>query len=353
MVRARRSSHVLLRALTTGLLAAALLIPSIASVGPGRSGLLSAAGADASAVLVRPEEGEVHRLYLAVLGRRPEADGFGYWVARRIEGVPLATVAESFLASTEFDVRFGATTDGDFLDLVYRNVLGRPGDAEGLAYWGQALGAGLTRSELVILFSESVEHRVATGTQPPALPAYSPVIRSVTDVDIGSSWRPGCPIGLADLRAVELDHVDPAGIHRRGTLIVHHDVVDDVVAIFADLYSARFPISTITPIARFDGDDDASMAAGNTSAFNCRPITGGTRWSVHAYGRAIDINPIENPYVASDIVLPPAGTSHLDRGGYHPAMIRPGDVVTRAFDRAGWRWGGRFRTIADYQHFER
>lgn len=306
-----------------------------------------------SPTLVRPEEGEVWRLYLAVLGRRPDQGGFDYWVTRRVEGLPLAALAENFLASREFSIRFGATSDAEFLDLVYRNVLGRPGDDVGVAYWRGVLADGYARPDLVILFAESDEHRALTGTTLPELPPYDPVVRTVDDGDIGSSWRPGCPVDPVDLRAVELDHVDPGGVHRRGTLIVNEDAVDDVISVFGELYAARFPLASMVPVARFDGDDDASMAAGNTSGFNCRAVTGGSGWSRHAYGRAIDINPIENPYVNGDLVLPPAGVDYVDRSRFDPAMVRSGDVVTRAFGEAGWRWGGRFTSLADYQHFER
>jgi len=109
----------------------------------------------------------------------------------------------------------------------------------------------------------------------------------------------------------------------------------------------------MVPIEDFSGDDGASMAANNTSAFNCRPVTGGRSWSRHSYGTAIDINPQQNPYVTDLVVLPPSGRDHTNRTAYDPAMIRPGDVVTRAFAEAGWRWGGAFRTLRDYQHFER
>lgn len=314
----------------------------------------AAAGEDGpTPAMVRPEEGEVWRLYLAVLGRRPEPGGFGYWVGERVEGVPLRVVADSFLASREFDARFGSTTDHQFIELVYRHVLGRSGDPDGVAYWRSVVAGGHPRAEIVLLFAESEEHRAATDTALEPLPPFQPDVRAPTDSELGETWRPGCPIDRSELRTVELDHVDLAGEHRRGTLVVHHDVGADVVDVFAELYAARFPIVMMVPVAHFDGDDDASMAAGNTSAFNCRTITGGTAWSHHAFGRAVDINPIQNPYVNARVVLPPAGVDHVDRSQYHPAMIRPGDVVTDAFAEAGWRWGGEFTRIADFQHFER
>jgi hypothetical protein len=104
------------------------------------------------------------------------------------------------------------------------------------------------------------------------------------------------------------------------------------------------------PIDAYGGDDDASMADDNTSAFNCREVTGGAGWSQHAYGLAIDINPLENPYVRGDEVLPPAGQEYLDRDDVRPGMIIEGDDVVRAFTFRGFEWGGNFRTLKDYQH---
>ena len=335
------------------LIVAALIAASVVDLAAVHGPVAAAADDNPSPMLVRPEEGEVWRLYLAVLGRSPEPDGFGYWVAERVEGVPLRVVAGSFLSSREFDTRYGATTDRDFVELVYRNVLGRSGEPDGVDYWRSVLAGGYPRTEVVLLFAESEEHRAATGTALEPLPPYQPDVRDPTDDELGDTWRPGCPVDRDELRTVELDHVDLGGAHRRGRLVVHHDVAADVVDVFAQVYAARFPIAMMVPVAQFGGDDDASMAAGNTSAFNCRTVTGGVTWSRHAFGRAIDINPIHNPYVSGGIVLPPAGVDHLDRSRYHPAMIRSGDVVTDAFSAVGWRWGGEFTRVADFQHFER
>jgi len=306
---------------------------------------------------VRPEEGQILRLYRSALGRSPDPDGYRYWVTRRIEGLPLTTVANSFLAGREYERRFGGGGDAVFVERVYRNVLGRPGDPDGAIYWRDQLANGLSRPELVLLFSESRELQRRTGTELAELPPYRPEVRAVSASEVAASWRPGCPVGLESLRHLELDHVDVSGRHQRGVLIVHREVADDVVEIFAELYGARFPITSMRPIDDFvasDGraNDDLSMAADNTSAFNCRAITGGTRWSRHAFGTAIDINPLTNPYVAGSTVLPPGGQPWVDRSNHHPGLIRPGDVVTRAFARAGWRWGGDFVTLKDYQHFQ-
>lgn len=301
----------------------------------------------------RPEEGEVTRLYRAALGRAPDPDGFRYWVTRRIEGVTLAVVADSFVVSREFRLRFDTADDGVFVDRVYRNVLGREGDGPGVAYWRRELNLGLSREHLIVLFAQSPELRLLTGTDEPEPPPYQAAVRAVTVDELGASWRPGCPVPPDELRAVELNHVGYDGGIHRGTIIVHRDVTAEVTDVFAQLYRARFPLASLRPVAELGGDDGASMAADNSSGFNCRTVTGGRFWSRHAFGLAIDLNPVENPYVAGGAVLPPAGSAYLERSRYHPGMIRPGDVVVAAFARVGWRWGGGFRAMPDYQHLER
>ncbi|PZF83376.1 peptidase M15 [Jiangella anatolica] len=164
-----------------------------------------------------------------------------------------------------------------------------------------------------------------------------------------------CPVPLTDLRLLTLTHVGFDGRARTGELIVHAEVASDVVEVFAALYAARFPIERMLLVDEFGGDDNASMAANNTSAYNCRRVAGQPTWSNHAYGRAIDINPVQNPYVLDGAVLPPAAAPFLDvdRTGATPAppgVIADGDIVRQEFERIGWEWGGLF-SDPDYQHF--
>ena len=113
-------------------------------------------------------------------------------------------------------------------------------------------------------------------------------------------------------------------------------------AIFGELYRRQFPIEQIHPVEQFSGNDDASMAANNTSAFNCRDVTGSPgRFSNHSWGRAVDINPLPNPSVKGEIVLPPAGRSHLDRTRNETGVILADGFVVRLFESKGWTWGGR------------
>lgn len=173
----------------------------------------------------------------------------------------------------------------------------------------------------------------------------------VTAARLGSSHRPGCPTAVADLRLVSVTHWDLSGGTARGELVVHRDVVDDVVAVFGVLHAARFPLERMETVDRFGGDDARSMAANNTSGYNCRATTGGSGWSEHAYGRALDLNPVQNPYVRGASVEPAAGRAYLDRTQRHPGMVVAGDAVVQAFAAVGWEWGGDFRTLKDYQHF--
>ncbi len=188
---------------------------------------------------------------------------------------------------------------------------------------------------------------------PATTTAPEPVISPVTAADLGSSWREGCPVGPDQLRRVELTHWGFDDRPHAGALVVDAEVAEGVVTLFRRLYDARFPIRRMEPVDVYGGDDDASMAADNTSAFNCRYAVapGPPQWSNHAYGRAIDVNPVENPYVLGGAVLPPAGADYLDRATSRPGMAVPGGEVTAAFAAAGWSWGGVWSS-PDYQHFE-
>jgi poly-gamma-glutamate synthesis protein (capsule biosynthesis protein) len=170
------------------------------------------------------------------------------------------------------------------------------------------------------------------------------------------SHHAGCPVALKDLRYLRLTYVNFDGESRVGELVVHKDFARAVTGVFERLYEARWPIERMRLVDDYGGDDDRSMAANNTSAYNCRPVAGTHRWSAHAYGSAIDINPVQNPYVTAGSTAPPAGSrfAGLDRSvgaRVPPGAIRAGDIVVRAFARIGWAWGGDWSTSKDYQHF--
>jgi hypothetical protein len=213
-----------------------------------------------------------------------------------------------------------------------------------------------------LLAAASLTAAVLVPASPPALAAADPEFTAtVTTVPedyraqmIGVSWHPGCPVPIDDLRIIEMNHWGFDGaVHDGGQLMVHEDVADDVVAAFGEVFDARFPIRRMELIEQYGGSDDASMEADNTSAFNCRPITGSPgRFSIHSYGKAIDINTVENPYVKGDTVLPAAGADYLDRDDVRPGMIVKNDEVVKAFKNRGFDWGGSWHSLKDYQHFE-
>lgn len=195
----------------------------------------------------------------------------------------------------------------------------------------------------------------APPTAPPSAPSPAPAtVLPVTAAELGASWRPGCPVGPARLRRVDVDHIGFDGQTHRGALIVRDDLVPEVVTIFEQLYRLRFPIEKIRTVDHYPGaDDELSMADNNTSAFNCRGIPGSDQWSPHAYGRAIDLNPLVNPCIYSGGAFEPKNAAaYLDRSRTDPGLLHDGDPAVRVFTDRGWRWGGAWTTPLDYQHFE-
>jgi D-alanyl-D-alanine carboxypeptidase-like protein len=193
---------------------------------------------------------------------------------------------------------------------------------------------------------------VASAKIGPFRASISKLSPELRDRMTGSSWRPGCPVGLDDLRLVRLTYRNFEGNRRWGKLVVHRWFADEIRRVFRKFYEERFPIRRIRLVDHYGADDMRSMKADNTSAFNCRYRDGVCcRWSMHAYGKAIDINPVENPYVGSWGVSPPNGARYVDRTPKRRGMIRHGDVVWKGFRRIGWEWGGDWGWPVDYQHF--
>ncbi|MEM8974462.1 MAG: M15 family metallopeptidase [Pseudomonadota bacterium] len=173
----------------------------------------------------------------------------------------------------------------------------------------------------------------------------------------GRSWHehPECP-GRNQLALLSIPYLNFDGRDETGEMIVATSVADDVLSLFAELRAADYPIASIRLIDHFDGDDDASMAANNSSAFNFREIVGGTGLSEHSFGTAIDVNPVQNPYVFDGNILPPAGAPYADpasRVATVPGMIVADGPVVAAFQRIGWHWGGAWTTKKDYHHFSK
>jgi poly-gamma-glutamate synthesis protein (capsule biosynthesis protein) len=188
----------------------------------------------------------------------------------------------------------------------------------------------------------------------PPVPAYTGTASPIDDATAGrmsSSHRAGCPVALADLRLLQLRHWGFDGRTHVGDMVVHADAAQAVLDAFGRLYAARTVVERVRLVDEYGGDDDRSMAANNTSAYNCRTVAGSTAWSQHAYGRALDLNPVQNPYVTSRSVEPAAGRAYLDRSDVRPGMAVAGGPVVEAFRASGWGWGGDFTASKDYQHF--
>jgi hypothetical protein len=197
---------------------------------------------------------------------------------------------------------------------------------------------------------------VAAGcVQPPPTPFRGTVERlppAVAQKMTGVSWRPGCPVPLDRLRLLRISYWGFDNAAHTGLLVVRNDVAVAVIDIFRRMYNGRFPIHRMQLVDDFGGSDARSMAANNTSAFNCRAIDGRPGvWSQHSFGVAIDVNPVQNPWVRGTTVDPPAGKAYLNRRQVRPGMIVPGDAVVSAFAAHGWGWGGNFANAKDYQHF--
>lgn len=159
-------------------------------------------------------------------------------------------------------------------------------------------------------------------------------------------------MALSDLRLLTLTHWDYSGKSTMGELVVHADHAAGIVDVFAMLYDERFPIERMELVDSYQGDDNLSMAANNTSAFNCREVAWKPGvWSNHALGTALDINPLVNPYVSNTAVLPPQGAAFADRSVETLGGIYPGDAATEAFASIGWIWGGTWTSAKDWQHF--
>ena len=168
------------------------------------------------------------------------------------------------------------------------------------------------------------------------------------------TWHPGCPIPLNQLAYVQLSFWGFDHQSHQGVLIVNKDLANEVVAIFKKLYQHHFPIKSMLPIEVFKGNDDASMAANNTSAFNCRDLTNKPGlFSQHSYGRAIDINPLINPFLDGQQVLPAQGLNFLNRNKPAPGKIIKKDYVFKLFTQKGWDWGANWYDVQDFQHFEK
>ena len=165
------------------------------------------------------------------------------------------------------------------------------------------------------------------------------------------------PAGVR-IDTLQVRHVDGNGQSHEGVIICNHAIAADLRDIFAELYRQRYPIERVHPISDYGDDDERSMQANNTSCYCYRPIAGSTKLSKHAQGLAIDINPLYNPCVrrrkdGTLLVQPATGRPYVNRQKSFPYKITSQDLCYRLFRQHGFRWGGNWRTLKDYQHFEK
>lgn len=186
-------------------------------------------------------------------------------------------------------------------------------------------------------------------TPPPApLPAWRTRVERVTPASV--NWDPSrrCPVPPADLRRIWVSYIDFQGRHHDGAIVMHQSLVTRTQAAFRTLFHRRYRIMVMAPTAvNMPGLTDPSVV---TSGYQCRRVAGRTTWSEHAYGRAVDLNPLQNPMVRGTYIDPPAGSGWLRRDRYLIGMVHAEGAV-RAFTANGFHWGGRWRTLKDYHHF--
>lgn len=176
----------------------------------------------------------------------------------------------------------------------------------------------------------------------------------------GNSHKENCPISFKDLKYLNLSYINFEGESKVGELIVHKDVSKEVIEIFNKLYEIKYPIERMQLVSDYNGNDFASIEANNTSSYNCRNVEGTNKWSRHAFGKAIDINPLQNPFISKS-----GNISHKESLKYKKrehknlnnpndkAMILKDDTIVKMFKSYGWIWGGEWITIKDYQHFDK
>ena len=174
----------------------------------------------------------------------------------------------------------------------------------------------------------------------------------------GRSYQLNPHIQRADLRYLRVLHYDYDGRTHQGELICNKHIASKLLTIFRELYEVRYPIQRITLPDNYDGDDERQMRANNTSCFNYRVVSDTKHLSKHSYGLAIDINPLYNPYVRYNkkdgyrIVEPATGVPYIDRKKDFRYKITTEDLCYKLFIKHGFTWGGAWRSVKDYQHFE-
>jgi poly-gamma-glutamate synthesis protein (capsule biosynthesis protein) len=215
-----------------------------------------------------------------------------------------------------------------------------------------ACQAGTDLRDSPDLGGEDSPDPIVDDPEPPAFASsVSSLPEDLREAMSGTTWSHECPVHLTELRLLTLNHWDFSGEVQTGKLVLAESAVETVDQVFRVAFESKFPFARVEPASTYGGSDEASMAANNTSAFNCRSVTGGSSWSQHSYGNAVDINPIQNPYVKGSTTLPPEGEAYRLRDPNVPGLLVDDSLVVQAFKSAGWGWGGDWSSLKDYQHF--
>lgn len=214
-------------------------------------------------------------------------------------------------------------------------------------------------TEIVVVEEEDIDGDEMEDSDDPA-DAFS--IQEIDDRIFarikGKSYKNDCTVPLSELRYLTIPHYDIDGNIKMGELICNVGIANDLIEIFQTLFDAKYPIERMVLIDEYGADDRTSMRANNTSSFNYRVVAGSTKLSNHARGLAIDVNPLYNPYVkkqkdGSLYVSPKEGTKYANRKADFPYKIDENDLLYKEFIKHGFTWGGAWKTMQDYQHFEK
>lgn len=189
------------------------------------------------------------------------------------------------------------------------------------------------------------------GATTTTVPWFEASIEEVGEARLSHSWHEGCPVGPEDLSLVGVSYWAFDGEPNRGEIVVESAEARSVVAVFESLFDAGYPIQSVIPIGDLPENAEDDPGYSNTSGFHCRVVDGTDRWSEHAFGLAIDLNPHMNPLVTSGHIWPADAAPYVDRSIEEPGMITDGDIVVEAFASIGWDWGGYWSSLKDYHHF--
>jgi len=206
----------------------------------------------------------------------------------------------------------------------------------------------------ILLFSCTSEEKNTEKVVEEIAPIVYEYISEINEISEHDLFHCCCDKDIKDLvslLSVKVSYINMNGESEMGELVVNEEIAAEVVDIFREIYQCRFPINKMIPIDSYNCNDDKSMEDNNTSCFNYRLVSGSRKLSDHSFGKAIDINPLFNPFVKRNKVSPENGKMYIDRNLQEEGMIQKNDCVVNAFKSRGWYWGGDWKHSKDYQHF--